>query len=65
MNLEGRAARAAESAVCTRCGALMMQAIGAGRLTSGTYRVVGEKGTEHFSLCSECGPAFRLFLVGA
>lgn len=63
--LAERAARAAENATCTRCGSLMMQLVGANRLTTGTYRRVGARGTEHFNLCSGCGPAFRLFLAEA
>lgn len=63
MALEEKALEAANNAVCTRCGALMVQSRGAGQLTTGTWRRVGEKGTEHFNLCRVCGPLFRLFLV--
>lgn len=67
MTLEERAAEAAARAVCTRCGAPMSQPLplcGEGRMTTGLYRRVGEKGTEHFSLCSNCGPGLRLYLAG-
>lgn len=64
LTLTEAAREAAENATCTRCGALMLQAKGSGRLTTGTWRRVGEKGTEHFNLCSCCGREFRLFLAG-
>ena len=64
MTLEERAAEAAANATCTRCGALMIQPRGRARLTIGMYRRVGQKSTEHFNLCTGCGPAFRLFLAG-
>lgn len=63
-NLSTLAAEAAVNAVCTRCGALMIQPRGIPRLTTGTYRRVGGRGVEHFSLCSGCSRAFRLFLAG-
>lgn len=65
MTLEEKAAEAAANAICTRCGGSMMRKRLTNQLTTGTYRRVGVKGTEHFSLCSDCGPAFRLFLAGS
>jgi hypothetical protein len=64
-DLSRMAAEAAANAVCTRCGTLMIQPRGANVLTTGTYRRVGGKGTEHFNLCTTCAPLFRLFLAGA
>ena len=64
MTLEEKAAEAAANATCTRCqGPMMRKRLT--DLTTGAYRRVGVKGTEHFSLCSDCGPAFRLFLAGS
>lgn len=64
MTLEEKAAEAAGNAVCTRCGAPMLNRRLHNQLVTGTHRWVGEKGTGHFNLCSDCGPAFRLFLKG-
>ena len=67
-SLEERAAEAASKAVCTRCQAPMSQPLplrSEGRLTTGTYRQVGQKGTRHFNLCADCAPAFLLFLTGS
>lgn len=63
-DLKERAERAAANATCTRCQSLMIQPRGISRLTTGTYRRVGQRGTEHFNLCSGCAPLLRLFLVG-
>lgn len=62
--LSRMAAEAAANAACTRCGSLMIQAGRVQKLTTGTCRRVGEKGTEHFNLCSDCAPEFRRFLAG-
>lgn len=59
-----KAAQAAAQAVCTRCGRAMLLPGGSVRLTTGLYRLVGHRRTEHFNLCSACGPEFRLFLAG-
>lgn len=64
MTLEERAAEAARRAVCTRCGAPMVNLRVINQLITGVHRRVGEKGAEHFSLCSDCGPKFRQFLAG-
>jgi hypothetical protein len=64
MTLEERALAAAEDATCTRCGGLMIQPGSLAVLTTGTYRRLGQKGVEHFNLCTLCAPRFRLFLAG-
>lgn len=65
MTLAERAEAAAANATCTRCGSLMMQKRHQGALITGAFWLVGAKGTNHFNLCSGCGPAFRAFLAGS
>lgn len=68
MTLEERAAEAAANATCTRCERPMMQRLllaAEARMTVGTYRQVGQRGTVHFNLCRSCGHLFRLFLAGS
>lgn len=62
-DLSERAERAAAESTCTRCGNYMIQERGVGRLTTGTYKRIGQRCTDHFNLCATCGPAFRLFLA--